>query len=182
MYKYFNNYRSDSFRLPGYDYSQPGAYFITLCTNKNIEYFGKILHDQLIINEFGKILEQCWYDLVNHYDNLQLDEYVVMPNHFHCIMIIPSNEIYSLATVLRPVENNKPVLSDHEQNKTGHFPRHGITEFVRALKSFSSRSINTLRRTTQPSIWQNNYYEHIIRNEKSLYEIRKYIQWNPMDW
>ncbi|MBN2730593.1 MAG: hypothetical protein JXR53_15320 [Bacteroidales bacterium] len=77
-----------SIRLQGYDYSQAGAYFITVCTSKRECLFGEILNGEMHVNPYGKIVDQCWLDLPNHYENVQLGEHVVMPNHFHGIVMI----------------------------------------------------------------------------------------------
>ncbi len=173
MAKFKNKYRIESARLSGYDYSQPGAYFVTICTKNRECIFGKIIDGKMILNDIGKIVEQCWYDLPNHYLNLILDEFIIMPNHFHCIMIINNHNINNgniVETGLRPVSTNKT-------NK-----KHGLSEFVRALKSFSSRKINEYRNSKYPLIWQSRFYDHIIRNEYALNKIRQYIINNPLNW
>ena len=119
------------------------------------------------LNDAGKIVEDCWIDLPNHYHNLKLDDYTIMRNHIHIIMTVEYQNIND--TGLRPVFTIQSKF-------------HGIPEFMRALKSFSSRRINEQLHSKYPPIWQSNYYENIIRNEKSLYEIRKYIQNNPFKW
>jgi putative transposase len=128
--------------------------------------FGIILNGQMILNDNGKIVVSSWYDLPNHYNNLVLDEFIIMPNHLHCIMIINNH----VETGLRPVSENAIVK------------RHGISEFVRALKSFSSRKINLLRNSKYPEIWQARFFERVIRNDNELFYIRNYIINNPTNW
>jgi REP element-mobilizing transposase RayT len=183
MSKFKDTYRIESTRLPEYDYSRGGYYFVTVCTHNRQNLFGRIEKGHMVLNEAGKIVEKCWLDLPNHYPNLNLDYYCILPNHLHLIMII-DNPV-SVETGLRPVSIGNIVVN----TETGLRPVstiqskfHGIPEFIRALKSFSSRRIHEQRQSKYPPIWQKNYYEHIIRNEKSLYEIRKYIQNNPLDW
>ncbi|GAB4220176.1 MAG TPA: transposase [Spirochaetota bacterium] len=147
-----NKYRSETTRLKGFDYASPGAYFITICTYNREHVFGKIINGTMMVNETGKIVNECLHDLPNHYPNLKIDEYVIMPDHIHCIMVI--TEKYT----------------------------HGIFEFVRALKSFSSRRINEMRKNKFPPIWQSRFYDHIIRNEYELNIIRNYIINNPKKW
>jgi len=179
--KFRNKYRIESTRLPGYDYSRNGAYFITICTKNHICIFGDVVvetglrpvstnnsnnsnnsnenvKDTMRINlsEEGKIVSNCWFDLPNHYSNIILDEFIVMPNHIHGIIKI--------------------------QNYTGKKQKHGLSEFVRAFKSFSSRRINEFHKSNNSETWQHRYYDHIIHSDNELDRIRKYIKNNPDDW
>ena len=195
MEKFKNIYRIDSARLQNYDYSQPGDYFITICTKNHENYFGKIENDIMLINDFGKIVNDCWHDLPNHYHNLILDKFVIIPNHIHGIMMINNNAVINgnVQTGLSPVctgpvcaENTKPGVEtglrpvSKGMNKNNKF--HGIPEFIRALKSFSSRRINELRNAKYPEIWQSRYYDRVIRNDDELDRIREYIIDNPANW
>ena len=114
----------------------------------------------MILNNFGEIVLDCWHNLPNHYKNIILDTFVIMPNHIHGIIII-------VETGFKPVST-----------KT----KNGLSEFVRALKTFSSRRINTKRQTPGYQVWQSRFYEHIIRNESELLKIREYIVNNPLNW
>lgn len=118
MERFGNKYRVDSTRLKGYDYTSNGIYFITICTKNRKWLFGEIVQSQIKLSQMGKIVFDCWYDLPNHYSNIILDEFIVMPNHIHGIIKIMNNL------------DNKP--------------KHGISEFIRAFKSFSSRRINEI--------------------------------------
>ncbi len=151
-----------SIRLKGYDYSQNGAYFLTVCTHNRECLLGEITDGEMVLNEYGKIVDECWRGLPNHYQNMQLDYFVVMPNHFHGIIMINT-----VGAGLKPAPT-----------KT----KHGLSEFIRALKTFSSKQINQIRNTPGISVWQRNYWEHIIRDEKSLENIRNYIINNPAQW
>lgn len=141
-----------SIRLKGYDYTRPGAYFITIVTQNRKLLFGKISNGEMKPNDFGEIVESCWLALPQHYPQLILDEFALLPAHVHCIMII--------------------------KNKS----RHGIPEFVRAFKTFSARRINQQRKSPGTTVWQRDYYEHIIRDEDALIRIRTYIKNNPLNW
>ena len=164
-----NKYRIESARLKGYDYSSPGAYFITVCTKDRECLLGGIVDRQMILNHFGKIVLECWHDLPNHYSNIILDEFVIMPNHIHGIICIDN----AVETGFKPVSTIKPVSTELN---------HGLSEFVRALKTFSSRRINTNRQTPGYPVWQSRFYEHIIHNETELKRIREYITNNPLNW
>jgi putative transposase len=170
MISHYKQFRTESLRLYNHDYSQPGYYFITLCINNRERLFGLISQGEMVLNEYGFIVEECWLDLVRHYQNIQLDEHVVMPNHFHGIIKI----LDTVETGFKPVSTPSIHLKQKKQ--------HGLSEFVRALKTFSSRRVNELRKTIGKNIWQYGYYDHIIRDDGSLQRIRKYILKNPSNW
>ncbi len=158
-----------SIRLKGYDYSQPGAYFVTICTHQRRCLFGDVVDGEMRLNEAGGMVEWTWYDLPNHIDNIELDAFVVMPNHVHGIIIIRE-----------PVVGAGSVGAGSEPAPTTK--RHGLPEIVRQFKTFSARRINRWRGTPGTPVWQRNYYEHIIRDEQSLNRIRQYILENPIRW
>ncbi|MDY6938804.1 MAG: transposase [Cyanobacteriota bacterium] len=147
-----------SIRLKGYDYSQNGAYFVTICTWQRQHLFGNIVDRKMQVSNYGHIIQLHWQNLVKYYPYLELDEFVVMPNHLHGIL----------------------VLTDNQDSRS--IERHGLSEIIRGFKTFSSRKINQTRNLRGVPVWQRSYYEHIIRNEKSLHNIRKYIVDNPLNW
>jgi REP element-mobilizing transposase RayT len=148
-----------SIRIKEYDYSQSGYYFVTICVKNRLQLFGKIENGEMILNEFGVIVEDIWFDLPNHILNLQLDYYYIMPNHLHCIFILNENV----------GAGSKPALDTRDSKRAGLEPAptkfHGLSEIIRQFKTFTSKQINILRNTPGVPIWQRNYYEHIIRNE-----------------
>jgi REP element-mobilizing transposase RayT len=153
-----------SVRLKHYDYSSNGAYFVTVCTNHRECLLGEIIDSKIVVNLAGKMVEDCWHDLPNYYKNIELDYFVIMPNHIHGILILSDANIVGAG--LKPA----PTVNDE------------LPEIVRALKTFSARRINESRNTLGTPFWQRNYYEHVIRNEESLGKIREYIQSNPLKW
>jgi REP element-mobilizing transposase RayT len=165
-----------SIRLKGYDYTQPGAYFVTICTRNRECLFGGIVDGKMRLNPLGDIVAACWHDLPNHYPHVQLDAFVIMPNHVHGIIVLldPGD----VGAGLGPAPTTGGVPTSHPKTHRGH----GLPEIVRAFKSFSARRINEYRRTPGTPVWQRNYYEHIIRNERSLGRIREYIVNNPLQW
>ncbi len=195
MNLYKNKYRIETTRLKNWDYSSNGYYYITICT-KNREYiFGKIAVETgfkpvskmiMILNEYGKIVEKCWYDLSEHYSNLKLDEFVIMPNHIHGIMIIDNNDGNgngNVETGLKPVSTTTSSTSiPSTPAKTPNKKQHGLFEFVRALKTFSSRRINEFRKSPGTPVWQSRFHDRIVRDENELNSIREYIQNNPINW
>jgi REP element-mobilizing transposase RayT len=168
-------------RLEGYNYSQNNYYFITICSKNREHWFGEIENNDIKINRYGEILNVCWLDLPNHYKNCFLDVSVIMPNHFHGIVII--NNDHPVGTGLKPVPEMvgtvgtglKPVPTETKK-------QHGLSEMVRALKTFSSRRINEISGNDGVFRWQRSFYDHIIRDGKSLENIRNYIIYNPQKW
>ena len=153
-----------SIRLQGYDYSNQCAYFVTICTWNRENILGDVLNSVLQLTRFGEIVMKCWQDLPDHYKNIELDEFVIMPNHLHGIIWI-NGDIERAGF--------KPAPTDK---------RHGLSEIVRALKTFSSRRINKNRSTHGTPVWQRNYFDRVIRNEKELTAIREYIINNTLQW
>jgi putative transposase len=145
-----------SIRLKGYDYSQPGAYFVTICVRHGEPLLGAISAGYVELTPFGQVVQNCWNDLPRHYPHVELDEFVIMPEHVHAILVIAALE---------------------KQNTR---EKHGLNEIVRALKSYSSRRINQLRGTPRVPFWQRDYYERVIRSEAEWAVIRRYIQENPV--
>ena len=133
----------------------------------------------MILNEYGQIVSDCWFDLPNHYKNIILGEFQVMPNHIHCIVGVDNSKINipdpdNVETGLKPVCTATNVNPDDKI--------HGVFEFMRALKSFSSRRINEKRNSKGVSNWQERFHDHIIRDEAEYNRIRNYIINNPKNW
>ena len=147
-------------RLSNYDYSQNGMYFITICTKNKRHFFGKIIDEKMILNEYGNIAQDVLTNLPNHYNNINIDEYIIMPNHVHVIIEINDNVWTGLKLV--------PTT-------------HGLSEIIRGFKTFSSRKINDTNPTNKFQ-WQRSFYDHIIRKDESLNKIREYIMINPRQW
>jgi len=163
--------RRNSLRLQGYDYAEEGAYFMTVVTKGRIPLFGRIVKGEMQLNEFGRIVEFTWKDLVNHNPDIELEEFVVMPNHFHGIIILSGAGL--------PSRINR----SGTQNSRGPAPtERSISEIMRQFKTFSAKRINLLRNTPGEAVWQRNFYDHIIRDEKDYYEISEYIDLNPAGW
>jgi len=164
-----------SIRLKEYDYSQAGAYFVTICVQGRKCLFGNIVAGQMQLNDAGRICISTWNDLPQHYRNVVLDEYIVMPNHFHGIVVL--NEAPGFidpigAGFIDAVGAGfKPALA-----------RHGLSEIVRAFKTFSARKINAQNKTYGVKLWQRNYYEHVIRDDNDYQRAAEYIINNPVKW
>ncbi|MGV8059749.1 MAG: transposase [Smithellaceae bacterium] len=159
------NHHRRSIRLRDYDYSQAGAYFVTICVLRRECLFGEIIDGEMIMNEMGRIVLAVWTDLPNHYKHIILDEYMVMPNHVHGIINI-------VGAGLKPALT-KPAPTEKQQ---------GLPEIIRGFKTFSSRRINVFCNKPGCSVWQRNYYERVIRNENELFLAREYVVHNPLKW
>ena len=149
--------------------------------------FGQIQNGQMILNEYGKIVEQCWNNLSNHYDNIELDAYVIMPNHFHGIILITDNvdNVDNVRAIRELPIHELPIHElPRQQQKQRQQQRRKmlLPKIVGRFKMNSAKQINQMRNTPGISVWQRNYYEHIIRNDKSLENIRNYIINNPAKW
>ncbi|MEJ2710475.1 MAG: hypothetical protein P8074_22885 [Anaerolineales bacterium] len=183
-----------STRLKGYDYTQSGAYFITICTRQSECIFGEVHDGEIHLNPFGRAALQVWQDLPRHYPYVILGEFCIMPNHVHAIIILtndhphtPANNKLSKggsisATPQSAIQDDERHRTAQDLDKTRPYERHGLTEIVRAFKSFSARHINLIRKTSGVPVWQRNYYEHIIRSEDDLHRINQYIRENPANW
>lgn len=181
-----------SIRLKGYDYSQPGAYFVTIVTQDQACLFGAVVDGEMRLNEWGEIVMWTWRDLPNHVPNVQLDAFVIMPNHVHGIIVITdvTNAPAPVGAGSEPAPTQPqpaPTQSIPDQSIesiSGGIPakRYALPEIVRQFKTFSARRINAQRGTPGLPIWQRNYFEHVIRNEQSLNRIRQYIADNPQRW
>jgi putative transposase len=155
-----------SIRLPGYDYSQPGAYFVTFCTRGRECLFGSVVNCEMQLNDMGRKVWLVWKDLPRRFANVTLDAFTVMPNHIHGIIFVGAQFIApnQLALAQRGAMNRAPTLG----------------EIVRTYKAVSTRLI---RQSISPGfVWQRNYYEHVIRDDHSLERIRDYIANNPARW
>ena len=157
-------------RLKGYDYSTPGAYFITVCTQNRSLLFGQVVAGKVSASRLGAIVEDSWAGLPDHYGNVILDAFILMPNHVHGVIIIHDEPTVVGAGL-------KPALAPAVTSR-----RHGLPEIVRAFKTFSSRRINELRASPGTPVWQRGFYDHVIRNESELDAVRAYIADNPRKW
>ncbi len=151
-----------SIRLKGYDYSQNGAYFVTLCSWQRECLFGDIKDGEMRLNENGLIIDETWSWLGKQYPYLESVEYAIMPNHFHGIFLI---DRYLGGSRTAPTGRIKP-----------------LGRILGAFKTRSTKLVNEFLQTSGAPIWQRNYYEHIIRNESELNRIVEYIISNPSNW
>ena len=167
-------------RLVDYDYSQNGAYFVTLCTWQHKEIFGKIVAEEMQLNGLGKIVEQGWLRTNHGFPNVSMDVFIVMANHIHGIIVID----HPWAT--RVGSNNEAVETGWvTPTRPAGPPKGSIGAIIGQFKSKASKQILPAagqNPVIPGQVWQRNYYEHIIRSESEWDRIRKYIETNPMNW
>lgn len=163
--KYQNKYRIPSARLQGYDYGLSGAYFVTICTKNRIHYFGEIVetdyHPSLRATTIGKIAHEYWSEIPNHFPFVMLDEFVIMPDHVHGILIF-----------------NKPDKHDWQPNVFGSQSRN-LGSVIRGFKASVKRYANENGIQFE---WLARYYDRVVRDEDELNRIRNYIKNNPAKW
>ena len=188
-------YNRHSIRLRGHDYSTPNSYFVTICTNEMRNLFGDV--DELEtgecivkLNKIGEVVKSEWIKTEQLRNNVKLDEYVVMPNHFHGIILLIDVDNICTVTAHKNIctgTARKNSKGDTRKNSTtGNRPRgpkpNSIGAIIGSFKSAVSKRVNAIYGKTDQSIWQRNYYEHIIRTEQSLEKIRDYIHHNSAKW
>ena len=203
-----NNYNPNihhrkSIRLKGYDYSQAGLYFITICVQDRKCLFGEIVgvenfQPQMILNDAGKIADECWLEIPNHFPDAVLHEHIVMPNHIHGIIELIQSGSHNESGQHVGVQNFEPLQSPNEsglsigvenfQPKRNEFQKMIPRSIGSIVKGFKIGVTKWYRNNMVgaenflPVIWQRNYYEHIIRNEISYHKISEYIINNPNNW
>ena len=175
MTLYKNKYRIETTRLPEYDYSSAGLYFVTICTEGKIPYMGRISNENMELSKIGEITDNCWNKIPIHFKFVTLDEYIIMPNHVHGIVVIEKRSdcrdvIYYVSTP-KPTQSKFPNIS----------PKSGTLSSI--IRTFKASVTRISKKSGYPDFkWQARFYEHIIRNERSLNKIREYIKFNPWKW
>ena len=162
-------YFRQSARLKDYDYSKGGAYFVTVTVDGEGEIFGKVVEGKVKLNKAGEIIEKVWMNLPKQFTNVKLDEFVIMPDHFHGIIIL-ENKKEGLMNQARTKEKIW-ILMKNKKNTLG--------KVIRALKAKVTRLIH--EDGSNDFKWHRNYYDRIVRNEKDLLILRKYIKNNPLN-
>jgi putative transposase len=229
-----NKYRVESARLPNWDYSTPGYYFVTICAYNHRCIFGDIVNDNMRLNEYGKIVSDCVNQIPGHFDNAEMDEKMVMPNHVHAIIrlldsvhsrnpridivtprvvtprrdvacnvstgeIRDTGEIHNTGNAgeIRNVNTKIPGTTKNTVAPTGMRDIHGDDDTQNRMSRISPKpeSLSTIVRSFKSAVtnrmhaaqfkgvvWQPRFHDHIIRNIRELYAIRRYIRSNPANW
>jgi REP element-mobilizing transposase RayT len=161
-------YHRRSIRLPEHDYSSPGIYFITICLQDRACLLGGVAAGTIRLSESGIIAENCWQAIPGRFPGTRLDDYVIMPNHVHGIIVMKGNGDH--AGVIHG-------LSPRMRRRTMMLPK-----IIGHFKMNTAKRINQMRRMPGRAVWQRNYYEHVVRNDMALNKIREYIRNNPRHW
>jgi len=199
-----------SIRLKGYDYTQPGAYFITICTKNRECLFGEVVDGGMVLNDAGRMVQKTWYEIPRHYPGIDVDASVVMPNHIHGIVIIvgatprgcpdttprgcpdttprgcPDGSVQAQGPIQGQAQG--PIQGQAQgPAPTGGMGGLSLPDVVHRFKTLTTkRYVDGVKHqgwTPFPGkLWQRNYYEHIVRDENELNRIREYINNNPLNW
>ena len=210
--------RSESIRLKGYDYSQPGAYFVTICSYNRIPIFGHVVDGEMHLNEYGKVVDEFWDNVALHFPNVEIDVSVVMPNHVHAVIVIKdtgegtsplqknrptlgqkdagegTSPLQKNRSTLgqkdkgegtSPLQGNRPVLGQRDKGEgTSPLQKNKPTlgQIVAYYKYQTIKLIKQMGVRHDKPVWQKDYYDHIIRNEDDLNEVRQYVLYNSSKW
>ena len=175
-----------SIRLKGYDYRQAGAYFITLCIRERECILGEVINGRVYLSQLGQIVQKEWYRTAAVRRNVELDVFVIMPNHIHGIIIITDNSRATRQNLsISPDDCEKrvaPTREIMEKPRPKGAASGSLGAIVGQLKSMSAKRINRVRQTPGVPVWQRDFYDHIIYRSESLQAIRQYILDNPLRW
>jgi len=184
-----------SMRLKGYNYLQIGMYFITICTQNCLYLFGTIKNGEMILNNAGQIAKKYLLSIPDHFPHAKLDEYAIMPDHIHFII-----EITVGVNNYLPGIKNKNISENTERKNTvdlkrnnynpegkwvnNYLPQHGTSKTVGSIvRGFKIGVTKWFRENTEiHTVWQKNYYDHIIRDKNEYKRISNYIKNNPKNW
>ena len=192
-----------SIRLKGYDYARDGAYFVTICTRGRERAFGAVVRGEMHLNKSGREVARCWTWLAERYPYVYLDEYIVMPDHTHAIIVItdahdegadtslPTPNVSnaykpcrggSRTAQLRTAPTTDPVIRKTDDMRSEPTQRKPLGRLIGAFKTVSTRRVNDLNGTPGAQLWQRNYHERVIRNSLALDALRRYISNNAVLW
>jgi REP element-mobilizing transposase RayT len=174
--KFRNKYRIDSTRLPGFDYGSDNFYFVTICVKDRKNFFGEICDGQIRLNEFGRAAEQCWTNIPSHFPFVDFDEFVIMPNHVHGILVFDKCYFFG-----REFVETQYIASLRSGGCTNRFgpQSNNLASVIRGFK------IGVKKYAIENKIefdWQPRFHDHVIRDERALFRIREYIRNNPVNW
>ncbi len=171
----------NSIRLQSYDYRAAGAYFVTICSFQKEPILAGITAGEAQLTTLGNVVHECWNEIPQHFPNIELDMFVVMPNHLHAIFMI--HEPVGATHASPDDETTDKTRARHASplQKSGP-PKRSIGAIVGSFKSSCTKRINELRDTPGLPVWQRNYHERVIRNDEELHALRDYIRNNPAQW
>jgi putative transposase len=190
--KFQNKYRIPSARLSTWDYSSNGAYFITICTAQRQNYFGEIINAEMHLSQIGEIASKCWHDTPNHFPHFYLDEFTIMPNHIHGIVLIEKPYFENAngfdvvetrhALSLRKMDIEQAESTEQIKQPHPRFRNPGRNTISSMIGSFKSSVTKYCNENKLPFGWQSRFHDHIIRDNDEFHLIRNYIMNNPANW
>ena len=196
-FKYQNRYRIPSTRLQNWNYGWNAIYFVTICTKDRQQYFGEIIDGEMHLSSVGAIADVLWHELTNHFDGIELDAFVVMPNHIHGIVVINDgnngtttgdNGTTTVETThalsLQPSPQPSPQSAPQSPQTIGQqrFQHQGAKTLSSIVGSYKSAVSRHAHRLGYEFAWQSRFYDNIIRNDDALDRIQNYIYNNPDNW
>jgi putative transposase len=199
MAKFKNKYRIESHRWQYWDYSAPASYFLTICTANRQHLFGEIIDGKMVLSAAGQIIAAEFQVLNTYHQRIILDEWVVMPNHIHCIITLASDDYDNGVTTLKPTYYLQTEHPNHIQNWVNPIAPPEMTEtamtiyrkerrqmlipkIIGKFKQQTSKAINVFAQTPAITNWQDDYHDHVIKDLASYWNIRNYIINNPKNW
>ncbi|MEA4930775.1 MAG: transposase [Anaerolineaceae bacterium] len=169
-------------RLPEFDYSQPGTYFVTIVTQDRKTLFGQIVDGEMVLNNIGKMVEEVWIAIPDHFPNVELGGFVFMPNHFHGIVTITEGATHG-------TKSGAPISNLVEATHASPLPRvskgpipGSIGAITGSIKSATTKAFHEFPGHSEDRLWQQGFYDRVIRNEREFEAIYDYILANPMNW
>jgi REP element-mobilizing transposase RayT len=187
--KGMKSHNRKSIRLKGFDYSQPAEYFVTICTKDRACILGEIVDGGIRLSETGMIAETCWREIPEHFENTIVDVFQLMPNHVHGIIEI-REQFWSTPTHTQPVgvEYIQPLQNHHggpsrpKQHRYQHVIPKSLGSIIRSFKAAVTREIGRGKEHRLATIWQRDFYDHIIRGDVDHFFVEQYIERNPIMW
>lgn len=187
--KDYRRYRTHtrSRRLQGYDYARAGVYFVTLCTHERICLFGRVVDGEMRLNAAGRIAAEEWVRSAEIRTEVRLDAWVVMPNHVHGLVVIGPPDADPGVDCIDP-HGYRMDGGDQDAGASGRSSLHpgpspkSLGSFIAGYKSAVTKRINRMRGTPGAPVWQRNYHDHIVRNERAWRALRRYVAGNPARW
>jgi putative transposase len=182
MYSFYKKRKHrNSLRYPGRDYSLPGKYFVTICTSDRIRWFGKIINGEIQLSDIGNIAYRFWHDMPQHFPYVTIDEFVIMPNHIHGIIIINKSAKIPVVGLLHATNLPRPdKITVINASMSSISPKIGSLSVV--IRSYKSAVTKNAHLIDGRFSWQSRFYDNIICTSGQLTRIRKYIKNNPRNW
>ena len=193
MALYKNKYRIESARWHNWNYANAAAYYVTICTKDRAHFFGTCVRERMCLNEIGALAWQFWQEIPQHFPHVQLDQFVIMPNHVHGIIIIQPSPVETLhcnvstithcnVSAIKQCSVSTSQTNNFNQKMSEISPKSGsLSTIIRSYKSACSKHIR-LQFPEAKFAWQSRFHDRVIRNEQEYYAIANYIHDNPKNW